>query len=100
MTSSVDGEASSVVFPPTCQAHALRSSDEGGVAEDIVLLVPVEDSAHSLGRTRPERLFQCPPPPKPVLREEPFERLLVLRVGRPVQLEAKTHPNEDAFTRS
>src|SRR5207244_11952740 len=74
------------------QGRLLRARpDEGRVAKDILLRVPIEEGRHPFAPTRPERTIETAPPTEPVLREDPLEGLLVLRVGFPLHIEAKTH---------
>src|SRR2546428_882055 len=65
--------------------------DEGRVAKDVFLLVPIEEGRHAFAPTRPEWTIETAPPTEAVLCEDPLEGLLVLRVGFPRHLEPKTH---------
>src|SRR5439155_21761226 len=74
------------------QGRLLRAlPDEGRVAKDVFLLVPIEESRHTFAPACPEWTVQTTTPTEPVPREDSLEGLLVLRVRVPRHFEAKTH---------
>src|SRR2546422_936035 len=82
------------------RSASTRCSSTGGLVrprpslpppKDILLLVPIEEGRHPFAPTRPEWTIETAPPTEAVFSEDPLEGLLVLRVGFPRHLEAKTH---------
>src|SRR3989475_5513757 len=74
------------------EGRLLRAFPEKGRApEDVFLLVPIEERRHPFAPARPERTIETAAPAEAVPCEDSFEGFLVLRVGFPRHVEAKTH---------